>query len=97
MNLAGCRILQEMITKYGNQIVVMPGGGITKHNLGEILQVSGAKEFHGSASIEKTAKMSFINPHVTLGSSNDYVRKICDKDLVHSMVAIHANLKVNKT
>lgn len=41
-------ILQTLNEKYGDKIEILPGGGIDKNNIQELLEVSGLKQVHGS-------------------------------------------------
>ena len=47
--------------------IVVPGGGITERNLPKILAVTGAREFHVSASAPQESTMTFRNPRVAMG------------------------------
>ena len=47
----------------------MPGGGIREENVATLLQRSGAREFHVSASVSRTSQMTFRNPKVSMGQS----------------------------
>ena len=42
----GMFLIRDLILKYGNDIIIMPGGGIRKNNVMEIENVTKAKEFH---------------------------------------------------
>lgn len=40
--------LKELVEYAGDRIIILPGGGVTKENFGELREVTGANEFHGS-------------------------------------------------
>ncbi len=42
----GRYVIQDLIKKYGDKIIFMPGGGIRKYNLLEIEKITQAKEYH---------------------------------------------------
>jgi copper homeostasis protein len=46
----GASLIQKLIAHSSGRIVIMPGGGITPHNIREILDLTGAREIHFSAS-----------------------------------------------
>lgn len=41
-------IIKDLISKFGNKIIFIPGGGIRNHNLKEIINSTAASEFHSS-------------------------------------------------
>ncbi len=45
----GRSIIKDLISKYGSKIIFIPGGGIRNHNLKEIVDTTGATEYHSSA------------------------------------------------
>jgi Uncharacterized protein involved in copper resistance len=45
----GCKILGELIEKYGTQIEILPGGGVQEHNVQEILSLTKANQIHMTA------------------------------------------------
>jgi copper homeostasis protein len=45
--MEGANVLKEMISKAENNIIVMPGGKVTKDNLEDIVREINAREFHG--------------------------------------------------
>ena len=54
-----------------NLVLLVSGGGINEKNLEEILCVSGAKEFHGSARSHISSKMEYRNSCISMGGSGD--------------------------
>jgi copper homeostasis protein len=60
------RIMTLMRLAQG-RITIVPGGGISEHNLPKILATTGAREFHISASTAQESAMTFRNPRVTMG------------------------------
>ena len=45
----GRNLIQKLIAQAGNRISVMPGSGINEENIQDLLQETGANEFHASA------------------------------------------------
>lgn len=65
----GVKILQNLVQQAGDQIIVMPGGGINENNILDLIEFTQAKEFHLSGKIEikspmlyRTKTMELINP-----------------------------------
>lgn len=48
--LEGAPMLKDLIEKADNKVIIMPGSGINSQNLHTLIQQTGAKEFHLSAS-----------------------------------------------
>lgn len=69
--LKGAEVLQKLIAQANNRISIMPGAGINVHNIGELIRLTGAKEFHASAKNSVTSKMQFRNPRLNMGTEAD--------------------------
>jgi copper homeostasis protein len=65
--IEGMDLLVELIKKAGDRIIIMPGGGITDRNFAKIRKLSGAREFHMSASGPVESKMKFQVTRVPMG------------------------------
>ena len=46
--IAGKECIKELIEYAKNRIIIMPGGGVTKHNYEDLSKYTGAKELHGT-------------------------------------------------
>ncbi|HAN66107.1 MAG TPA: copper homeostasis protein CutC [Chitinophagaceae bacterium] len=55
----GSALLKTLIEKAGDRIIVMPGSGIRSDNLQDLIQSTGAIEYHSSARIQVPGHMSF--------------------------------------
>jgi copper homeostasis protein len=80
------KILVQKSYNYG--IIIMPGAGITKDNIKEIMK-SGAKEFHASAKQKKKIIHDAKRINIIIGEQN-FVN-ITDKELVKELVTIIKN------
>jgi copper homeostasis protein len=45
----GAELISELISKAGDKIIIMPGGGVRAENIADLKNKTGAKEFHSSA------------------------------------------------
>ncbi|MGE3310776.1 MAG: copper homeostasis protein CutC [Limisphaerales bacterium] len=63
----GMDLIADLVTRAGERLVVMPGGGVTERNLQKILARTGAREIHGSASGGRDSRMTFRNTRVFMG------------------------------
>ncbi|XP_026674024.1 copper homeostasis protein cutC homolog isoform X1 [Ceratina calcarata] len=83
----GLQLLQKLVQKARNRIIVMPGSGINRENILRIKKESGAKEFHASAGI-KARGMS----RVKIGKK-DCMPMVTDGKLVQEMIQIITNVE----
>ena len=67
--LEGVELIAELVRRAGDDIIIMPGAGITEKNLPRIMRETGAKEFHvtGSAPVQST--MEFRNERCFMGKA----------------------------
>lgn len=49
----GIPLIKELIETAKDRIIIMPGAGVKRDNVSQILKETGAKEFHGSAKVHK--------------------------------------------
>jgi copper homeostasis protein len=63
----GIELITRLVRQAGDRIHILPGGGITEQNVHEILQRSGAREFHVSASAAVESPMVFRNTRCSMG------------------------------
>ena len=93
----------KLIEKFGEQIIIMPGGGLTQDNLGVLLSTCsveqkcevlsptklGIKEFHASARVSKKSNMIYRNESLKMGSdSQEYTIMVASSEKVKKMVDI---------
>jgi copper homeostasis protein len=45
----GAELISELIKSSGKRIIIMPGGGVRKENLNELISITKAKEYHSSS------------------------------------------------
>ncbi len=58
-------LLGQLVKAAGTRISIMPGAGIRASNIRQLMDESGAKEFHGSFRKASVNPMHFSNPMVT--------------------------------
>ncbi|PTS97673.1 copper homeostasis protein CutC [Pedobacter sp. HMWF019] len=91
--LKGVQTLTKLIKKAAGRIRIMPGAGINESNIAEIIQKTGATEFHASARTAVSSKMTFKNQQATMGSSSDeYSYLLTNSETVKNMI-----FEANKT
>ena len=65
---AGVSQLAALVKQAADRASIMPGGGVTEHNLEEILQVTGASEIHLSARHNVRGGMTYFNKNCFMGN-----------------------------
>lgn len=65
--LEGIEIIEALVKRARGRIIVMPGGGISDRNFAKIRQLSGAREFHLSASGPVVSAMTYRSTRVPMG------------------------------
>ena len=66
--VGGLETLKLLQDKFGNKIIIMPGGGIRSSNINEILNNSGCTEFHSSAIL--------VNDEITNSQEIKFMKEI---------------------
>jgi copper homeostasis protein len=67
--LMGAPLIRKLIERGRDRIAIMPGGGITAHNIAAIAAATGALEFHASAKTRVSTRMN--QPIPALGEMDD--------------------------
>ncbi len=67
----GIETLKKLVKKAGDEIVIMPGGGVDENNAAEIVSKCGVKEIHASARERKESRMKFRNSKTTMSDSTN--------------------------
>ncbi|HEY9113441.1 MAG TPA: copper homeostasis protein CutC [Bacteroidales bacterium] len=89
--LEGSTLLKQLIQKAGNQIIIMPGGGIRPINIEKLIKKTGAREYHVSSRFQMESKMNFRRPDIKMGSlleMSEYEKVVVDQAGVKEMVEI---------
>lgn len=83
--LAGSKLIHDLVKAAGDQLIIMPGGGICDDNIEELLAKTGAKAYHASARTKTASKMSFRNNALPMAAKNplsEYENLHADKALI---------------
>ena len=76
----------------------MAGAGISEENLAQLVETTGALEFHASARMQVSSKMLFRNSKVRLGAAapgEEYQTLIADQGRIRKMRAIADQLSAS--
>ncbi|MBL7903968.1 MAG: copper homeostasis protein CutC [Bacteroidales bacterium] len=90
----GATVIARLVAQAGKRIVIMPGGGINAQNLSTLHQLTGATEFHTSASSPVYSRMRFRKEGVAMGiaDSDEYSLLQTDKEKVAEICNIARTL-----
>ena len=72
---SGVSLIKNLVEKARNRVSLMPGGGVTAENIGEMMRATGASEIHLSARRGVKGGMIYRNPDCFMGAftrDNEY-------------------------
>jgi copper homeostasis protein len=85
----GTLLINELVRRAGDRIIIMPGSGINESNIVNIAKETGAKEFHLTGRKIIVSEMIFRRENISMGASNDlseYFRKVVSPDMIRSII-----------
>ena len=91
--LEGVELIAELVRRAGDDIIIMPGAGITEKNLPRIIRETGAKEFHVTGSASVLSNMEFRNERCFMGKAlypPEFSMKVTDADKIRTYCGILA-------
>jgi len=65
----GIELISELVKAAQNEIIIMPGSGVTEKTIAEILERTSAMEFHSSAKTFINSEMNYCNPNIKMGNN----------------------------
>ena len=87
--LEGVDLIAELVRRAGDDIIIMPGAGITAKNLTRIIRETGAQEYHVTGSSPMTSKMEFRNERCFMGKAlypPEFSIKVTDPEKIRHYV-----------
>ena len=92
--LEGVELIAELVRRAGDDIIIMPGAGITAKNLTRIIQETGAKEYHVTGSSPIASKMEFRNERCFMGKAlypPEFSMKFADPEKIRHYIDLLNN------
>lgn len=92
--IEGLPLIRELVTLAGDQISIMPGGGVRAANISRILEVTEAREIHFTAFSDRDSRMEYRNLEPSLGASdvhNEFEVRFTDPEKVRALVEAAAD------
>ena len=81
----GLPVLTELVRQAAGRVSIMPGGGVTEDNLGDIVRATGVTEVHLSARHPVRGGMTHINPHCAMGTfsqADEYSWRVASEEKI---------------
>ncbi|MEU4835141.1 copper homeostasis protein CutC [Streptosporangium sp. NPDC023615] len=88
--LEGAPLIASLVERAGDELVVMPGGGITPRNVHRVVEATGATEIHFAALVDAPSPAVHRNPHPFMGGElrrPEYGRLVTSPRLVSEVIA----------
>ena len=84
----GLELIRRLVVEAGDDVVILPGCGITADNVAEVLRYTGAREFHATAFAPLESRMVHRNPKVYMGVPGlpEYQRQITSRGRVEEFL-----------
>lgn len=96
--LDGQETIRVLIENLKENVIVVPGGGINKTNLEEILKHTNAFEFHGSARARLESEMVYRNQELRMGTTgtgaSEFEQYVTSKEAVIQLNRIYKDVKL---
>lgn len=85
--LEGAPLIKSLVQQAGKYLIIMPGSGIREHNIRELTELTGAREFHVSARHTLTSQMTYQPVGVSMGqNSHNYQHQEIDAEAIHRLM-----------
>ena len=87
--IKGATVIARLIELAKGRIIIMPGAGVTADNITELINITGATEFHASAKRPVKSEMQFRNPRLNMGSVVDeFCFDLTDSETVKHLIKL---------
>ncbi|KQM75279.1 copper homeostasis protein CutC [Pedobacter sp. Leaf216] len=85
--ILGAEKLAQLVKQADGRIIIMPGAGINENNIKNLMELTGATQFHASAKEFVASKMKFRNTETKMGSIEDeYQYELTSEKKVKALV-----------
>ncbi len=85
----GVKLIEDLVQLAGDKIIIMPGAGINKDNIKDMINITRAREYHLTGSVGKDSKMKYRKSKVFMGGIPEipeYERMITSEKIIRSVV-----------
>lgn len=94
----GTDLLNKLVKQAGEQIIIMPGSGIRASNISEIIEKTGAKEFHVSERKTIESPMQFKRENIFMGGLEqipEYEIRVIDEEKIWDIMRVVEKKSLN--
>ena len=87
----GLALLNKLVKQANDRIIIMPGSGVRLSNISQLIQKTGASEFHLSERKNIPSKMTFKREHVFMGGLPqipEYETRVIDDVMIGKIMEI---------
>lgn len=84
----GAELIADLVSRAGNRLIVMPGGGFTERNVGRIVAQTQAREIHVTGFRGVESGMRYRNVRVFMGGTlrpPEYSRAVTDASIIQTL------------
>lgn len=92
--IEGAELIAELVQYAGDRITVLVGSGVNEDNIADLIRVTRAREFHGSAQKRVASAMNYRHSRVSMGGIPqipEFDISVTDADRVKEMIEIAKN------
>ena len=85
----GIELLAKLMTEAGENIIIMPGSGVSESNITELIEKTKAVEYHSSAKTFEKSGMKYFHSNVNMGDSkntDEFSKIIVDAQKVKALL-----------
>ena len=86
----GIALISDLVKEAGENIIIMPGCGITPENIERLAEQTGAREFHVFAVKRVESPMTHRNPEAFMGApveTSEYETSVTDADEIQKILS----------
>ncbi|GAB2687379.1 copper homeostasis protein CutC [Mucilaginibacter koreensis] len=89
--MEGASVINHLVQQAAGRISIMPGGGISEHNVNSLVRFTGVNEVHASARTYRNSAMQYHNTHIMMGGHagvNEYKIDETDSERVKQLIEL---------
>lgn len=87
--IKGAQTIAALIHQAKGRIIVMPGAGVSSNNIIQLIQTTGAVEFHASAKGPVKSQMQFRNTRLNMGTvADEFSYELTDRETVQCLIEL---------
>ena len=88
--LQGADCIRALVRQAAGRTIILVGGGVKPENIGALIALTGAQEYHFTARSTRTSPMRYRNLNCVMGKAyqpDEYVRRVTQAEQVQAVIA----------